>query len=94
MDALAAGCLIAGTAPRAAATTLWDEATIEISPIDRSAAWPLLADAAASWTPDRARAQQRRARVSIGWRLRLRALCREMGWNEPDTLSVEIDLLG
>ncbi|PLA47315.1 GTPase [Micrococcus luteus] len=94
MDALAAGCLIAGTAPRAAAATLWDGATIEISPTDRSAAWPVLADAAASWTPNRARAQQRRARVSIDWRLRLRALCREMGWNEPDTLSVEIDLLG
>lgn len=30
MDALAAGCLVAGTAPAAATSTLWDGATLEI----------------------------------------------------------------
>ena len=64
-DALAAGCRVAGVAPRSAATLLWPEATLEVSPDSRADAWPVLAEAAAAWTPERAAEQRRRARREL-----------------------------
>ena len=43
---------MAGVAPRSAATLLWPEATLEVSPDSRADAWPVLAEAAAAWTPE------------------------------------------
>ncbi|MBF0744107.1 hypothetical protein IR132_01365 [Micrococcus yunnanensis] len=79
-DALAAGCLVAGTAPATAQTLLWPGATLEVSPSDRSTAWPVLGEAAGRWDSSRAREQQHRARRTLDWRWRLRDLCRAMGW--------------
>lgn len=92
-DALAAGCRVAGVAPRSAATLLWPEATLEVSPDSRADAWPVLAEAAA-WTPERAAEQRRRARRELDWRLRLQRLCTAMGWPLPPTLDAELAALG
>lgn len=82
MDALAAGCLVAGVAPASSSELLWPEATMEISPTDRDAAWPEIARAAADWTPECAVRQQARARSTVDWRWRLRDLCRTLGWDD------------
>lgn len=89
-DGLAAGCLIAGAAPKAAAQILWPGATLEISPTDPASAWPVLQKAAQAWTPVEARRHQRLARQRLDWRHRLRALCETMGWPVPDPLADEL----
>lgn len=92
-DALAAGCRVAGVAPRSAATLLWPEATLEVSSDSRAEAWPVLAEAAAAWTPERAAGQRRRARRELDWRLRLQRLCTAMGWPLPPALDAELAAL-
>ncbi|WP_431794558.1 glycosyltransferase [Micrococcus luteus] len=84
MDSLAAGCLVAGTAPSTATDLLWPGATLEISPNDRAAAWPMIAAAAAAWTPEQAAIQQDRARATVDWRWRLVNLCRILGWDDAE----------
>lgn len=88
MDALAAGCLVAGTAPATAAELLWPGATLEISPTDRTSAWGEIAAAAETWTPERAAAHQARARVAVDWRWRLVDLCRALGWDDAQARAV------
>lgn len=90
-DALAAGCLVAGTAPATARTLLWPGATVEVSPSDRSVAWPVLIEAAEGWDLARAHAQQHRARQTLDWRWRLRDLCQVAGW-EPAGARVDAAL--
>lgn len=90
MDALAAGCLVAGTAPAAAATTLWNGATLEISPLSREASWSTIEAAVSSWTPASALALQRQARSRLDWRIRLRDMCAAMDWPVPENLSREL----
>lgn len=89
-DGLAAGCLVAGKAPKAAADLFWPDATLEISPTDQTTAWPLLRQAAEAWTPERACRQRRMARQRLDWRLRLRDLCLTMGWPLPAPLKQEL----
>ena len=93
MDALAAGCLVAGTAPAAATSTLWDGATLEISPTSREDAWPILTAAAECWSPERAAEQQECARRTLDWRWRLRQMGTVMGWPEPPRLTRELERL-
>lgn len=93
MDALAAGCLVAGRAPAAATSQLWDGATIEIDPTSREASWTALSAAVAAWSPARAQRTQTLARERLDWRLRLHDLCRAMCWNVPPQLSAEIATL-
>lgn len=90
MDALAAGCLVAGTAPAAAATTLWNGATLEISPLSREASWSTIEAAVSSWTPADAAARQRWARLRLDWRHRLHQLCLVMDWRLPHALASEL----
>ncbi len=90
MDALAAGCLVAGAAPETAELLLWPGATVEISSRSRDDAWPVLVEAARGWTAATAAAQQRRARQTVDWRHRLRRLVEVMGWPESPQLSAEI----
>jgi len=92
-DALAAGCIVVGVAPRAASQTLGDGATLEISPTMRDEAWPVLTAAARTWTPEAAAAQQERARRALDWRWRLRDLCRAMEWPVPTLVEDELDRL-
>ena len=92
MDALAAGCLVAGTAPSSAKQLLWPGATLEISPSFREDGWGVLVKAAREWTPERALDQQRRARALIDWRHRLVELCRVMGWPVSDALEAEMSV--
>ena len=93
MDALAAGCLVAGTAPATAADLLWPGATLEISPEDRAEAWPALQRAAESWGAAKATAQQRRARATIDWRHRLHHLTTTLGWPVTPDLAREFEML-
>lgn len=89
-DGLGAGCLVAGVAPKAAADVLWDGATMEISPTDQASAWPVLREAASSWSLEQARRLQRLARARLDWRHRLHALCTTMGWPMPDRLLSQL----
>lgn len=93
VDALAAGCLVAGTAPRAASSILWAGATLEVSPTSREQAWQILGTAVAEWTPEQAWTRQCRARQQLDWRWRLEALCTAMGWSRPELLSLELEEL-
>ena len=92
-DALAAGCLVAGTAPASAASLLWPGATVEISPTSRDDAWPVLAQLASEWTPQAAADRQSEARRRLDWRYRLRDLCMAMDWAVPDRLTAELATL-
>ncbi|WP_158183571.1 CgeB family protein [Micrococcus luteus] len=89
MDALAAGCLVAGVAPRSAAQLLWDGATMDISPHSRADAWPVLGEAAAGWSIEAATRQQELARRTVDWRHRLRRLVDIMGWPHTEQLTTE-----
>lgn len=89
MDALAAGCLVAGVAPRSAAQLLWDGATMDISPHSRADAWPVLVEAAAGWSIEAATRQQELARRTVDWRHRLRRLVDIMGWPHTEQLTTE-----
>lgn len=92
-DALAAGCLVAGTAPASAASLLWPGATVELSPTSRHDAWPVLAQLASEWTPQAAADRQAEARRRLDWRYRLRDLCIAMDWAVPDRLTAELATL-
>ncbi|MCV7455664.1 hypothetical protein M3D02_002875 [Micrococcus luteus] len=91
MDALGAGCLVAGAAPAAARETLWNGSTLEISPVRRSEAWPVLVQAADSWNALDAVTRQLQARDRLDWRLRLLDACVMMGWPPPTLLTEQLD---
>lgn len=94
MDALAAGCVVAGKAPTSASYTLWPGATVEIDPHDMRSGMVQVKDLVAGWRGVDALQQHRQARRIIDWRHRLALLCDELGLQRPLTLQHEIASLG
>lgn len=71
MDALGAGTIVAGAAPKAASYTLWPGATVEIDHDDLDRGLNTLAGEIEHWTPSLSMWTQRQARRHLDWRYRL-----------------------
>ena len=92
-DALAAGAVVVGAAPSGTLETLWETATVEVSPTDPAAGLERIAELSGQWSPEAARAQQLLARQRLDWRHRLRTLCEVLEIPETPLLTRELQHL-
>lgn len=85
LDALANGAGLAGIPPACAATErlLWPGAVVELDPEPTPAALSGLSDAVASWTPEQAAENHRRALQTLDWRWRFGELVEELDLDAP-----------
>ena len=77
-DALAAGSVVAGVAPRSSDTEqlLWPGATLELGGIGRQEGLEQIADAVKRWTPDTASQNYLMALRNLDWRWRFETIAR------------------
>lgn len=80
-DALASGAIVAGVAPRCAATNelLWPEALLDLGTVDRRRGLEIIAEATSAWAPARAQLNYRRGLERFDWRWRFQQLARTVG---------------
>lgn len=90
-DALAHGCTVVGQVPQTTTVReiLWQEATIDIDPTNLNAGVERIAELSASWSPDTAKNQMRKALATLDWRHRFSELFQVMGVHSD---SLEADL--
>ncbi|MBK9475401.1 MAG: hypothetical protein IPL94_03940 [Tetrasphaera sp.] len=93
-DALAQGAVVAGIPPHCAATDrlLWPEATLILPSVDPDEGVPVIAAAAAAWTPDLARHNHAQALARLDWRWRIAELAGSLGLSSP-VLDAELEEL-
>jgi hypothetical protein len=91
-DSLASGAVVAGIAPRSAATTelLWPGATLELETTVLEEGIEQVADAVRGWSPELAAANHRQALRRLDWRWRFQALAAAVGV-ESDRLASDIE---
>ncbi len=93
MDALAAGCIVAGIAPQSDwvhQNMFWPGATVEFPSTRREDAIACLLDMVAGWTPEAARHTRRMALTRLDWRLRFREIAK---WFEIKAPKLDADLV-
>jgi hypothetical protein len=85
LDALAAGAVVAGVAPRCdmAAEFFWPGALLELDGIDRASGLATIAGACRSWTPDIPARNYREALLRLDWRWRFKAIADHFGLSAP-----------
>ena len=93
-DSLASGAVVAGIAPRSAASAelLWPGATLELETTDLSQGIDRLAEAVRTWSPEVARDNHRRALGSLDWRWRFQKLAAALGV-ESERLAADLESL-
>jgi hypothetical protein len=93
-DSLASGAVVAGIAPKSAASTelLWPGATLELRTTELSQGIDELVEAVRSWNPEVARENHRRALQSLDWRWRFKTLATALGL-ESERLAADLDAL-
>jgi hypothetical protein len=93
-DALAAGAVVAGIAPRCGAATelLWEGATLELTDTDRAHGLERIAEAVRAWSPAVARENHARALERLDWRRRFAELAAALGVGSA-RLEAELDAL-
>jgi len=93
-DALAAGAVVAGIAPRSPDTDqlLWPGATLELGGVGREQGLEQIAEALKRWTPDTASSNHLMALKNLDWRWRFEAIAKTFGVNSP-SLRSELELL-
>lgn len=92
-DAAASGTLVAGAPPRCDAVSLLPKSGLVDMPV--GSAWEgvaILAEAARTWTPQRATELHVHARAHLDWRHRFKVVARTLGL-EMDKLQTELRLL-
>jgi len=94
VDALAAGAVVAGIAPRGAdaRALLWPGATLELDDISRNRGLEIIAEAVRSWNPETAQRNFRLALERLDWRWRLEVIAGHIGGATP-VLRAELDRL-
>jgi hypothetical protein len=91
-DALAAGATVAGVQPRSDLSmeaVLWPEATLDFDRVDLARNVAALREATASWSPERAALNHRKALERLDWRWRLDELARQFG-AAPSALAADL----
>lgn len=85
VDALAAGCVVAGSPPQCATagTVLPPSALLEVGVDDLSAVGDAIADYLSSWTIERAAAHAAWALESLDWRWRFATIIADLGVSSP-----------
>jgi len=93
-DALAAGAVVAGIAPRvpSARRLLWAGATLELGTVARDEGIRVLRDAVRAWRPEHALRNRKQALERLDWRWRFRTLASALGV-EPYALGTELKVL-
>lgn len=93
-DSLASGAVVAGIAPRSAATTqlLWPSATLELTTTDPVEGLEQIVAAVRGWVPEVARDNHRRALEQLDWRWRFKALADVLDLY-PEPLETELESL-
>jgi hypothetical protein len=93
-DSLASGAVVAGIAPKAAATRelLWPGATLELRTTDPLEGIEQIVAAVANWNPTVARDNYRRSLQALDWRWRFRKLAAALEV-EPEPLASELEML-
>ena len=94
VDALGAGAVVAGIAPRGAGAErlLWPGATLEFATTERSRGLASVSQALASWTPDVAHRNHAFALSRLDWRWRLQTIAEAAGV-APPRLAEEMERL-
>ena len=92
LDALAAGAVVAGVAPRCdmAAQYFWPGALLELGGIERASGLASIAEARRSWTPDVCMRNHREALLRLDWRWRFKVIADHFGLSTPK-LDRELD---
>jgi hypothetical protein len=93
-DSLASGAVVAGVAPRTAATTelLWPGATLELAATDRAEGIEQIVAAVRAWDPGLALDNHRRALRNLDWRWRFQELANALD-SHPDRLAADVATL-
>ncbi len=93
-DSVASGAVVAGIAPRSAATEelLWPGATLELETTDLEEGIEQVADAVRAWSPQVAEDNHRQALRRLDWRWRFEALAAALGV-ESDRLASDIETM-
>ena len=94
LDSLAAGALVAGTAPECAAAdrTLWPEGLVDFSPTTPADAMAHVREALEAWTPEVVRRNQVESLRRNDWRLRFAEIASVTGHQTP-TLTAQLEHL-
>lgn len=85
LDALSAGAVVAGVAPRCdmASRYFWPGALLELPGIGRTAGLAAIAEARKDWTPDVAARNYREALLRLDWRWQFKEVARHFGLSAP-----------
>ncbi len=94
MDALAAGCIVAGAPPacQSARELLWDGAVLLLPHDDRLVGLDVLAQQLRGWTEERARLNVSAARATLDWRRRFQVIAGDLGV-DTSTLDMELEMI-
>jgi len=93
-DSLASGAVVAGIAPKCAATSelLWPGATLELGTLDLDEGVERISDAVRSWDPEIARENHRRSLSALDWRWRFKELADALDVR-PGRLEADLETL-
>ncbi|OFT56229.1 hypothetical protein HMPREF3159_09425 [Brachybacterium sp. HMSC06H03] len=92
-DALGAGVIVAGVAPRAADRTLGPASTIEIDPSDLSHGIAQIREAVVRWSPSIPAQTHARARATLDWRWRIHEIALALDLAPSTQFQNELALL-